>query len=169
MEKPVALYVGRFQPFHNGHMKAIEYISDEASKIIIGIGSAQESHTWENPFTAAERRKMIEKSLKVIKRYVIVEIPDVKNDAVWVSHVRRIVPKFDVVYANEEREKKLFSDAGFEVRSTPLFSRDIYSGTEIRDRIASGGRWMDLVPQGTIDVINEVEGVARIKDLSLMV
>jgi nicotinamide-nucleotide adenylyltransferase len=169
MEKPVALYVGRFQPFHNGHVKVVEYIADEAAKILIGIGSAQESHTWDNPFTAAERKKMIEKSLKVFNRYEVFEVADVNDDRTWVSHVKRIVPKFQVVYANEEHEKRLFSEAGFEVRGTPSFSRDSYSGTEIRNRIADGGRWTDLVPRGTIEVINQVGGVARIKELSMMV
>lgn len=169
MEKPVALFVGRFQPFHNGHVKVIECMNDEVSRVIIGIGSSQESHTWENPFTGAERKKMIQKSLKVFKRYEIVEIPDIHNDSIWVAHVKRLAPKFSVVYANEEHEKNLFSLAGFEVRSTPNFSREKYSGTMIREKIAGGGNWEDLVPRGTIEVINEVGGVARIKELGLMI
>jgi nicotinamide-nucleotide adenylyltransferase len=169
MEKPVALFVGRFQPFHNGHVKVVEYMNDEVSKVIIGIGSSQESHTWENPFSAAERKKMIQKSLKVFNRYEIVEIPDVNNDRVWVAHVKRLAPKFTVVYANEEREKNLFSLAGFEVRSTPNFNRETYSGTSIRERIADDGRWEDFVPRGTIEVIKEIGGVARIKELGMMI
>ncbi|MEM3079801.1 MAG: adenylyltransferase/cytidyltransferase family protein, partial [Thermoproteota archaeon] len=49
------LFIGRFQPFHLGHLKAVEYIINRVDEVIIGIGSAQYSHTLENPFTAGER------------------------------------------------------------------------------------------------------------------
>jgi len=166
MMKPTALIVGRFQPFHNGHVKLIDWAAEEVDKIIIAIGSSQESHTWENPFSAEERRRMIERSLKTLYRYEIIEVPDVNDDRIWVSHVKRIAPEFQVVYTNGELEIRLFREAGFEVRTTPLFSRDLYSGTEIRRRIANGERWERLVPQGTIDVIREVDGVRRIRELS---
>ncbi len=166
MTKPTALIVGRFQPFHNGHVKLIECTSEEVDKMIIGIGSSQESHTWENPFSARERENMIRKSLKTFYRYKIIEIPDINNDRIWVSHVKRITPEFQVVYTNGELEIRLFREAGFEVKTTPLFSRNLYSGTEIRKRIALGEKWEWLVPQGTIDVIREINGVRRIQELS---
>ncbi|MBN2014660.1 MAG: nicotinamide-nucleotide adenylyltransferase [Candidatus Altiarchaeota archaeon] len=168
MPEVTALLVGRFQPFHNGHMKLIEHVANEVDYLLIAIGSSQESHTWENPFSAEERKMMVQKSLRVFKRYEIYEIPDVNNDRIWVSHVKRILPEFDVVYANSDREIRLFGEAGFEVKSTPLFSRDLYSGTEIRRRIAMDEKWERLVPQGTIDVIRSVDGIRRIKELSLI-
>ncbi|MBS7649487.1 adenylyltransferase/cytidyltransferase family protein, partial [Candidatus Bathyarchaeota archaeon] len=58
-----ALYVGRFQPFHLGHLEAAKYILQNAREIIIVVGSAQESHTLENPFTAGERVYMIRLAL----------------------------------------------------------------------------------------------------------
>ncbi len=163
-KKPIAFVIGRFQPFHNGHVKLIEYASDEAEKVIIGIGSSQESHTQENPFTASERRDMIERSLKTFNRYEIIDIPDINNDQIWVSHVKRISPKFDVVYTNAEHERELFGEAGFDVEVPPFYSRDMYSGTRIRNRIALDERWTQLVPQGTIEVIKKVDGVRRIKE-----
>jgi nicotinamide-nucleotide adenylyltransferase len=166
MKEITALIVGRFQPLHNGHMKLIEHVEGEVDNIIIGIGSSHAGHTWDNPFTAEERRGMIERSLKTFQRYKIVEIPDVHNDKIWVSHVKRIVPEFNVVYANGDREIRLFREEGFEVRNTPMFSRDLYSGTEIRRRIAWDEKWERLVPQGTVDVIHKVNGVRRIKELS---
>ncbi len=50
-----ALLIGRFQPFHNGHLEVVKTISKKCDRMIIGIGSAQLSHTFENPFTAGER------------------------------------------------------------------------------------------------------------------
>src|SRR6266700_8062812 len=61
------LYVGRFQPFHLGHLQAIKYILGRVDDLIILVGSAQHSHTHENPFTAVERITMIRRALKDAK------------------------------------------------------------------------------------------------------
>ena len=80
-----ALFIGRFQPFHNGHAEQIRLISKKYEEIIIGIGSVQRSHTIENPFTAAERTAMIKEFLKDegIKNYQIFEIRDL--NIIWSS------------------------------------------------------------------------------------
>jgi cytidyltransferase-like protein len=80
-----ALFIGRFQPFHKGHAEQIRLISKKYEEIIIGIGSAQRSHTIENPFTAAERTAMIKEFLKDegIKKYQIFEIRDL--NVIWSS------------------------------------------------------------------------------------
>ena len=54
-----ALFVGRFQPFHYGHLHAIEKILEECDELVLVVGSAQMSHEHDNPFTAGERIEMI--------------------------------------------------------------------------------------------------------------
>ncbi|MDR0980270.1 MAG: adenylyltransferase/cytidyltransferase family protein, partial [Methanocalculaceae archaeon] len=79
------LYVGRFQPYHNGHRSVIERIADEVDELIIGIGSAEISHDLRHPFTAGERVLMISRALKDIKIPVyIIPLEDVKRNALWV-------------------------------------------------------------------------------------
>lgn len=53
-----ALIIGRFQPFHKGHLSVIKMVAEKSDSIIIGIGSAQLSHTFENmgPSVAATTR-----------------------------------------------------------------------------------------------------------------
>ena len=46
-----ALYIGRFQPFHLGHLHIVKYILEVSKEVIIAIGSSG-SHTVHNPFTA---------------------------------------------------------------------------------------------------------------------
>ena len=58
------LIIGRFQPFHNGHMEVLRKIFAECDHVIIGIGSAQYSHTDKDPFTAGERYHMIAEALR---------------------------------------------------------------------------------------------------------
>ena len=59
-----ALYPGRFQPFHSGHLEAVKHILKNTYEIIIMIGSALQSHTLRNPFTAGERITMVRLALK---------------------------------------------------------------------------------------------------------
>ncbi|MEA1924842.1 MAG: nicotinamide-nucleotide adenylyltransferase [Candidatus Altiarchaeota archaeon] len=159
------LIVGRFQPFHFGHMKFIEWAANDINYLIIGLGSSQESHTLNNPFSAPERRDMIKKSLGTRMRYEIVEIPDVNDDSRWVSHVKDICPNFDLIYTNGEKEKRLFSNEGYSVKSTPLFNKNQYSGTEIRNRMIDSRPWQDLVPQGAVDVLKSIDGAGRVRRL----
>lgn len=144
-----ALFIGRFQPFHNGHLKVVQKISKEYDEIIIGIGSSQYSDTIDNPFTAEERQEMINQTLKKvgIKNYKIILIPDIHNPPKWVDHVLKIFKDFDVVISNSELTNYLFSDKGFKVIKTPLYDKDKFSGKEIRKRIRENKQWDNLVPK----------------------
>ena len=162
------LLIGRFQPFHKGHLEVVRSIAKKCDSLIIGIGSAQYSHTVDNPFTAGERHLMISRTLKDegMNEYFLVPIVDINRYAVWVSHVVSLVPPFEVVFTNNNLTRRLFSEAAYEVRDSPMFNRDIYSGTEIRRRMVAGEEWKDLVPPAVAKVIDDIDGVNRIKDLA---
>jgi len=162
-----SLIIGRFQPFHKGHLEVIKTIARESDYVTIGIGSAQYSHTFENPFTAGERHLMISRALRDegIERYFLVPIVDINRYAVWVAHVVSMVPPFKAVYTNNPLTRRLFQEAGFEVRASPLFNIELYSGTEIRKRMLADQEWRHLVPPAVAKVIDEIKGVERIKDL----
>jgi nicotinamide mononucleotide adenylyltransferase len=57
-------------------------------------------------------------------------------------------------------------EAGYEVRASPMFNREMYSGTEIRRRMVSKGKWQGLVPPAVVRVIGEIDGVGRLKELT---
>ncbi|RPJ28200.1 MAG: nicotinamide-nucleotide adenylyltransferase, partial [Nitrosopumilales archaeon] len=57
------LFIGRFQPFHLGHIAAIKFAFTNVDELIIAIGSSQASYDPQNPFTAGERLSMIKDSL----------------------------------------------------------------------------------------------------------
>jgi len=159
------LYIGRFQPMHKGHLDVLRYILGQTDELIIAIGSAQESHTPRNPFTAGERFEMIRSVIREegfdLSSIYIVPVEDVKRNSIWVSHVLSLVPHFDVVYANEPLATYLFEEAGFEVRKTLLFSRSSYSSTHVRESIVGGSDWQDLVPPSIFDYIRKKGGVER--------
>ena len=165
----VALYIGRFQPFHLGHLEVVKLILRRGIDLSIVIGSAQYSHTRKNPFTAGERIEMIRESLKDEKirlgNVQIIPVADVNVHGVWVSHVTSYVGRYDLVFSNEPLTIQLFKEAGVKVEGIPFFSREVYSATEIRRRIISDGDWRALVPKSVSRIIDSVEGTERIKML----
>lgn len=163
-----ALTIGRYQPFHKGHLNVIKEIIDVVDEIVIGIGSAQISHEPDNPFTAGERVAMIRRTLELNGfrgMSYIIPIEDIKRNSVWTGHLESMTPPFDIVYSNNPLVVRLCKEEGYEVRHPPLFKRDEYSGTEIRRRMVEGERWSHLVPEGTLEVIEEVGGVERLRDI----
>src|SRR5438309_5197493 len=144
-----ALFIGRFQPFHKGHLAMAKRILAKHDELIIGIGSAQYSHTGENPFTAAERFEMIHRALdeEGIRRYHIIPIPDTHVHSVWVGHVLSLVPKFDAVYTNSPLVIRLFKERGIPVVSLPLVDGEGLTGTGVRKRRYRAGAWGRLGPR----------------------
>ncbi len=169
-EEKRALLIGRFQPPHLGHMEVVKHILWENEELVIGIGSAQESHTVDNPFTAGERVLMLLKSLAEMRldlsKILIVPIPDINNNALWVSHVLSFSPPFRVVYTRNPLVARLFKEAGFEVRSFPPYSRKEYQGREIRRRMLQGEPWEHLVPKAVAEFIKQIKGLERLKEVS---
>ena len=160
-------YIGRFQPFHEGHHAMVERISEEVDELVVGIGSADQSHTVRNPFTAGERIMMITKTLVDLELVsYAVPIEDLNRNAVWVSHVQSMSPRFDVAFSNNPLVVRLFEEAGIEVRQSPMYHREEFEGAEVRERMVSGGDWASLVPPAVVEVIEEIDGVDRLQQIS---
>jgi nicotinamide-nucleotide adenylyltransferase len=77
-----------------------------------------------------------------------------------------MTPPFDVVYSNNPLVIELFDEAGVEVRRPPLYRREIYSGTAIRQLMHKGEEWRHLVPAEVAGIIDEINGVRRLKNIS---
>lgn len=160
-KKTIAFFIGRFQPLHNGHRAVIEQIMKECNKLIIGIGSSQKSYTKLNPFTKEERRRMIEKTIK--GSYEIVYVPDIDNNDEWVEFVQSIIPHFDVVYTKNPLTKALFENAGFKVKEVEMLGE--LSATKVREKIVHEKEWKENLPEGAKEVLKEINGIKRIKEL----
>ena len=158
------LYVGRFQPYHLGHHHVVEAIAEEVEELVVGIGSAGDSHTQRNPFTAGERVTMVTKATRSVDlETYAVPIEDLDRNAVWVSHVQSMCPPFDVAYSNNPLVIRLFEESGVEVRQEPLFRREVLKGSELRERMVTGDGWREFVPDPVVSVIEDVDGVARVR------
>jgi len=159
------LVVGRFQPFHKGHLAVIREVLSKCDELIVVIGSAEESHTERNPFTAGERFQMLLSSLSPGERArtLIVPIRDVNRYSVWVNHIESYLPSFDVVYSNSNLTRTLFKQAGYEVRKTKSYNGDL-NASEIRRKIVSGQKWQHLVPEPVACILESIDARGRLLD-----
>lgn len=160
------LYIGRFQPPHKGHVKAVNHILDEVDCLIIGIGSAQSSHSKKNPFQAGERNEMLLKALYDDKvdgsKFMINPLPDINFNSIWVNYVEAMTPEFEVVYTGNSLVSRLFEEAGYEVHHLPMFEKNDYSSTIIRNKILEEEDWEDLVPDPVAEYVKKIDGVERL-------
>jgi nicotinamide-nucleotide adenylyltransferase len=165
----VGLLIGRFQPFHSGHLVAIQYALKNVKHLYILVGSSQKSHESKNPFTAGERILMIRNSLihKGVdaKRYLIIPIPDAIGHAVWTAFIDQVVPQYEIVFSNNRLTIQLFTEKGVKVIDPPLLERKTYSATEVRRRIIAGENWKSLVPVAAAKVIEPIIQKGRFKGL----
>lgn len=162
-------FIGRFQPFHLGHLEAVKHILAREDEVIIGIGSAQYSHTLENPFTAGERIEIIQRSLKPsgidLSRCYLIPVPDIGEHRLWISRVISFCPAFQTVYSNNSLVRILFEEAGYRVEPVPLFNRDRLMGTEIRRLIAHGGDWRSRLHPEAVKYLESIRCEERLSSL----
>ena len=135
--------------------------------LFVGIGSSNKSNERKNPFSAEERTEMIISSIEssMIERIKIFDIPDVDNHEKWTFEIDQIVPKYDVVFTNDEFTKTLFEKRKIDVIPVVLKDREKFSGTNIRDLITDDKNWQDLVPHGTRKVLDKINAIERLKNL----
>jgi bifunctional NMN adenylyltransferase/nudix hydrolase len=105
--------VGRFQPFHRGHLAVIRTALERAAHVLVLVGSANAARSTRNPFTFEERSRMIVESLRDLDaaRVIVRAVDDhLYNDAAWIANVQEQVA--DVLAhvlpsSRETREKRV--------------------------------------------------------------
>lgn len=93
MEHDYLVLIGRFEPFHNGHLSLASYALQHGRKLIVLIGSADTPRTIKNPWTVAERTVMIQSALADhADRLLVRPLRDhLYNESLWVANVQRAV------------------------------------------------------------------------------
>ena len=136
MKYKVGLVVGRFQPFHRGHLYLIKKALNHVESLIIAVGSSNVINE-KNPFSFEERKKYIEfslskhKLLSRIKKIVpINDYPD--DDDYWLKQLKKKTRTFDVAFGNNEWVNEIMESRGVKVVRFPFHMRDIYEGAKIR-------------------------------------
>lgn len=116
----IGLIVGRFQHFHIGHKSLVENAYKLCDRVLILVGSSQESGTLRNPYLPSTRIDVIREIYgKDNDNLIIKELPDLtdENDITsdWgryvlknvKTHIRK-APSL-MVYGNDEFRSKWFA------------------------------------------------------------
>jgi len=161
------LMMGRFQPFHLGHLNLVKQILLECEEIIIAITSSQFNYLEKDPFTAGERIEMIHNSLKDseidMSRCFVLAIENQFNIATWASYLKTTLPHFDKVYSGNEYVSMLLADSGIKVVPPKFLNRSLYNATKIRAMMVSGEKWDDFVPNGVMKFLKKINATNRLK------
>ena len=110
---PSTVVLGRFQPFHRGHIALIEwaYSKKHTSTLRIAIGSSNRVTSPENPWDWKERKEMIEiwkKKCHPDWEVEIVAIPDINDPPNWVRHANQYHGESGVLITSDIETKKLY-------------------------------------------------------------
>ncbi|HEX5185480.1 MAG TPA: nicotinamide-nucleotide adenylyltransferase [Nitrososphaeraceae archaeon] len=163
------LIIGRFQPFHNGHLKLLQQVLNECEELIIAIGSSQFNYLYKDPFTAGERIEMIHATISFQKlnhkKIFLIPLSNFENNACWFEYLNSMVPKFEILYSGNEYVRYLCKD-NIIVKEPIFFNKKKYKGENIRRLIVNNKKWNHLVPSPVTEIIMNINGIERIKILS---
>ncbi|MDR2081337.1 MAG: adenylyltransferase/cytidyltransferase family protein, partial [Campylobacteraceae bacterium] len=95
MSSTLSIYIGRFQPLHNGHLYVLNHAREIGDTLVL-IGSATEARNIKNPFPV----NLIKEMLKPYADF-IEEISDYPfDDSPWLAEIQEKVSKYDHKYDN---------------------------------------------------------------------
>ncbi|HPU94584.1 MAG TPA: nicotinamide-nucleotide adenylyltransferase [Candidatus Gracilibacteria bacterium] len=174
MLKPLVktgLFVGRFQPFHLGHLDIVKKILAENERIIIAIGSAEKNYVPENPLTAGERVLVIDETLKAAKinpaRYTIIPVRNIDNYALWVDHLNLYVPPYNTIYTGSHIVKACYEGAQSKHRLVQIKRTRPVSGTDLRNSMISNTQdWEKLVHPRTAELLKKLHLPLRLRQIN---
>ncbi len=143
------VFIGRFQPLHEGHARVIQTAMQNCEKLIVLIGSANSARTLRNPWTWQERAHMIEARFPEYAGKIICRPLEDKTyrDQEWITQVQEVV--YDVIdtegWTDKPREIALVGSAkdhtGYYLnlfpgwKSLPVDHKIPLNSTEIRDAL----------------------------------
>jgi bifunctional NMN adenylyltransferase/nudix hydrolase len=102
------VFIGRFQPFHFGHLAILNKALELADQVIIVLGSAERPRTIKDPWTTQERVIMIRRNLSAEQkeRVAFIEVKDqLYNDQKWVASVQQSVEA--LIFANTPSQNNI--------------------------------------------------------------
>ena len=162
------LLAGRFQPFHNGHMAAIDDALAVVPELIVAVAAIEVNLTTKNPFTCRERLEMIWRSLggSYRTRCMLMPLPDNINNALWLRYAQQYLPHFSLAFTNNPIQAIIMKTYNVPARPIAYMARQQLQGSVIRSLLSAGdARWRGLVPNGSLSMLDEIGAEERLASL----
>jgi nicotinamide mononucleotide adenylyltransferase len=161
---------GRFQPFHHGHLEYLVAAAGRSRRLAVGITNPEgfpirpepsdpARHLPEsNPFTYAERRRMVEAAAAEAGVGLVEVLPfPVTEPGLWDGLVPAGAVQFVRVFSPWGASKlSRFEDRGLPVVVLDAPGGKRVSGEQVRAAMRSGGDWRALVPPAVAAVIDHL-------------
>ncbi|MFA6458113.1 MAG: nicotinamide-nucleotide adenylyltransferase [Patescibacteria group bacterium] len=162
-------FIGRFQPFHRGHLSVIQDLLPKFDQVLVVVGSSDKFRTLENPFTVGERHAMVKETLESLgvkpEQFKVVPLPDIDDDEKWVKHVIKTCQDFEsVAITDNPRVEKLFRKDGKKKIIKPKKKYAI-SATIVREEIKKGSDLQKYLPQPVISFLQKIGATRKIMDI----
>jgi len=95
-KQKLTVFIGRFSPFHIGHMEVIFEALKVSDHLLVLVGSCGQPRSIKNPWTFEERKLMIEGSLSLdqMSRVSILPSYDKLKDNDWIDGITNTVEEF---------------------------------------------------------------------------
>jgi len=93
------IFIGRFQPVHQGHIHALGIAASQVDKLYILVGSANQCRSIRNPWTFQERSSMLRAKLHAsrITNFEVIPLNDYRySNTQWMSDVRATAEHYDM-------------------------------------------------------------------------
>ncbi|MBI4226030.1 adenylyltransferase/cytidyltransferase family protein [Candidatus Roizmanbacteria bacterium] len=153
----VGFLIGRFQPFHKGHLHLIKRSFRYIDTMVIGVGSV--GKVDKDNFLTYEQRKEILQKVIAKERWKdkigkVVPLKDFYNDKLWLNNSVKLAGKIDLVIGNNEWTNRIFEAAGFPILRLGFYKRYLYEGIKIRKLMKAQQRWENRVPGYIIPLIH---------------
>src|SRR3989344_5502497 len=153
-----AVIIGRFQPFHIGHLQAIKQIEKSFDKLIIILGTpvSKSDISLSNPLTTPERKKILKVSLKTIKIPWVLKVQrDVGVDYLWRNEIAKKIPKDSVVFSGNIHVLNVFKN---HYKTFHIKKEVKIRAAFIRHWVKAGSdKWMAFVPKKIIPILNKAD------------
>lgn len=168
-----ALFLGRFQPFHLGHLQVIKHALKEHTDLTIVIGSTEENFLPTDPLTVSERIQILEAALQEAKinraKYRIIPVPNINNYALWPRHVELNVPPFTTIYTGSDIVESLFQTYNQTLKKPYKIikvSKELnICATTIREKMLNNQPWEKLTTKATTKLLKDWKIPERLKTI----
>ena len=161
--KKLAVFVGRFNPIHNGHTVVIREMIDKhgIENCLLIIGSSNAPLSLRHFFSYNERKKLIQKMFPSIK---LVGLPDYHNEKEWLAALDDILRASgtnlsDVIFFGGcQEDVRFFVDDGRECTILNRFDGSSIktSATEVRDALIAGRPLDNLVDESILSDMQDL-------------
>jgi bifunctional NMN adenylyltransferase/nudix hydrolase len=173
MKFEYAVFIGRFQPFHKGHLEACRQALQVADKLIILVGSATSSPNIRNPFSFEERKEMILANLlSYSSKILIIPIRDYYySDPAWLAQVQKSVSVASnnsnsiALIGFKKDETSYYLDLFPQWENVDVDCIDETNATDVRKNYFSSLDFKANLPQQTVAFLEKFKNTSKYNNL----